>query len=758
MNSGANSGGHSDAASSLLGDRYQIVRELGRGGFGQTYLAEDLHRYKELCVIKEFIPQIQDKAVLNKAKELFEREANTLYQLDHKQIPEFRQLLQVETETGGRLFLVQDYVEGPTYQHLLQERQKFGGHFNETEITQLLYQLLPVLSYIHNIGIVHRDISPDNLISRRSDGLPVLIDFGSVKEIAAAVRSQLSIEGVGSDVTRIGKVGYVPQEQLSTGQSDAASDLYGLGATLLVLANGKDPQVLHDTYHGGWNGFDVLSPKLGAIVEKMLQADPASRFQSAEEVIAALSGSEAIQRSPAVGSSDLYPSAGPSAGPSIGTAAPVERASQAVFDQHMHSEAIAYDDNTVVPISAVSGRPPDPEISSTYETTLAESSVHEPTIEDEIERREERQALIPLLIMLGVLATLLLFGWFRLRRPTAPVIGGTQDPAVSENVSNTGGFSLTETERQQEIRDRREALGIGENTFIRIVDQLFYAEYPTLRTSGPDGGRKALTSAPEDEPLRIRWNNTALGLLSKLEDNFSARSLENLNNYSENDRARWQSDVNAVNVGTRSLYDLTDAKFFSIFPEQTGRDFLQEPTGQLYYAIADDRARAIADGTLTENVSFAESAYSKTLDGRLGSGNGKIYTVQLTSGQVLRLNLNANTNDTLLSIYPPNSLENDAAIIEDSEQVTWSGEVTRSGLYEVVVVNQSLEATDYELTLAVDRVSSEPPVAPEKEELPPVLDEDSSGENNSAEDADSTEVEKEDNSNSNNSDDTNSVE
>ena len=128
-------GGGLGASASPLGDRYTVVEELGRGGFGQTYLAKDRHRYDELCVVKEFVPQVEDKAMIGKAKELFEREASVLYQLDHKQIPEFRQLLEVESQTGGRLFIVQDYVAGPTYQALLEDLQRFGGKFTESEFT-----------------------------------------------------------------------------------------------------------------------------------------------------------------------------------------------------------------------------------------------------------------------------------------------------------------------------------------------------------------------------------------------------------------------------------------------------------------------------------------------------------------------------------------------------------------------------------------------------------------------------------------------
>ena len=166
------------SAGVLLSSRYQIIRELGRGGFGHTYLAEDTHRFNELCVLKEFIPQVEGDYALQKAKQLFEREAGVLYQLKHPQIPQFRELLRVQTGGKGQLFLIQDYVEGPTYRELLHTRKRNGESFSEAEAIKLLEQLLPVLDYIHSVGVIHRDIAPDNLILRNVDGLPVLIDFG----------------------------------------------------------------------------------------------------------------------------------------------------------------------------------------------------------------------------------------------------------------------------------------------------------------------------------------------------------------------------------------------------------------------------------------------------------------------------------------------------------------------------------------------------------------------------------------------------
>mgnify|MGYP001793688507 CR=1 FL=1 len=365
--------------------------------------------------------------------------------------------------------------------------------------------------------------------------------------------------------------------------------------------------------------------------------------------------------------------------------------------------------------AGMSGTADNKSVSSTYETTLAESQVHEPEMADEIvERRDSRQAILPLLILLGVFASFLGLAWmnsfFNARRSLA---GADNRPRADNVVEWEGPYSREETARRAEILTRRESLGLGENTFTRLVDQVFYEEYPMLRTSGTGGGRKALTSAPEDEPLRLRWDNIALNLLETFEGNLSRRSLALLGEYSESDRTRWQSQVNQVNVSAKALYDLVDAKFSTVFPNQGGQDFLSLPVGQLYYAIAEDKAQAIAEGAARESVSFAPGTFRTDIINRIGPGNGRVYTLQLTAGQLLRLSLNAEPNDgTLLSIYVPNPTDETPAIIEDSEQTTWSGEVAQSGIYEITVVNQSDVAIDYELAIAADNVSTTAPSAP----------------------------------------------
>ncbi|GAB4344460.1 MAG: hypothetical protein OHK0047_37480 [Leptolyngbyaceae cyanobacterium] len=272
----------------LLRQRYLIQQVLGQGGFGRTYLAIDQERFDERCVLKEFSVPYEDPTLIQKSQLLFQREASTLYQLQHPQIPRFWAAF----EEGQRLFLVQDFVEGPTYRTLLKERKQQGAVFSEAEVLHFLIHMLPVLSYIHDRGIIHRDISPDNIILKGQGitpapgllqaeaGLPVLIDFGAVKEAATHWP-------VNSTTTRVGKVGYAPPEQLQTGRVYPNSDLYALAATSFVLLTGQEPRSLLDsqTLEWKWQPYASISDGLAVILLRMLSVYPGDRYQSAQAVL-----------------------------------------------------------------------------------------------------------------------------------------------------------------------------------------------------------------------------------------------------------------------------------------------------------------------------------------------------------------------------------------------------------------------------------------------------------------------------------------
>jgi serine/threonine protein kinase len=271
-----------------LHERYIILQQLGQGGFGRTYLAEDTGRFREKFVIKEFLPSLKNTHALKKAEELFQREAAILHQLEHPQIPRFWEIFRQE----NRVFLVVDYVDGSTYQDLLGQRLQQDHRFSEAEVLHLFQNLLPVLSYLHRRGVIHRDISPDNIICRSQDQLPVLIDLGGVKQVAMEVGSQLEAEqtSITDSFTRLGKVGYAPNEQMHLGLVAPHSDLYTLAITALVLMTGKKPQQLlnQNTLEWQWEEELKLDPLLTKTINQMLAAKPAHRFQSADDILQAL--------------------------------------------------------------------------------------------------------------------------------------------------------------------------------------------------------------------------------------------------------------------------------------------------------------------------------------------------------------------------------------------------------------------------------------------------------------------------------------
>jgi serine/threonine protein kinase len=289
----------------LLQQRYRVTKVLGQGGFGRTYLAQDTGCFDEMCVLKEFSPNDRGRDALKKSKELFQREAQVLYQINHPQIPKFR----ANFEEQKRLFLVQEYAEGKTVAKSLSDRLKSNQTFKEAEAVQFLQDMLPVLTHIHGMGIIHRDISPDNIIFRDRDKLPVLIDFGVVK----AGVTQLEVSTQIHQGTTVGKAGYAPGEQLQTGEAYANSDLYALAVTVVVMMTGRKPESLIDKSTMTWKWHQwvpTLTPWFAKILNKMLSRVPNSRYQSATEVLQALRAVSDFVGAAAENSGSFIPPAG----------------------------------------------------------------------------------------------------------------------------------------------------------------------------------------------------------------------------------------------------------------------------------------------------------------------------------------------------------------------------------------------------------------------------------------------------------------
>jgi serine/threonine-protein kinase len=267
----------------LLNNRYQILKTLGRGGFGETFLATDTHMPSgRKCVIKQLNPIIQEPTIPQWMQERFQREAAILEELgdNHLQIPRLFAYFSEEE----KFYLVQEWIEGET----LAEKQKQKGKLPAKEVREILIKILPVLEYVHTRQIVHRDIKPDNIILRAVDGLPVLIDFGIVKEALATAVNSSSLTPFSA---AIGTPGYMASEQ-AAGRPSYSSDLYSLALTAIFLITGKEPRDLKTDPHTGeiiWRDrAPMLDAKLALVLEKAVRFHPRDRFTSATQMLEAL--------------------------------------------------------------------------------------------------------------------------------------------------------------------------------------------------------------------------------------------------------------------------------------------------------------------------------------------------------------------------------------------------------------------------------------------------------------------------------------
>ncbi|MGB3201951.1 MAG: serine/threonine-protein kinase [Nodosilinea sp.] len=260
-----------------LRSRYRPLKLIGRGGFGRTYFALDTDRLNSRCVIKQFAPQTQGTKSFLKAVQLFEQEAVRLHELgEHPQIP----TLLAYFEQNKYLYLVQQMIQGRT----LHQEIATQAAYSESSLRQLLEDLLPVLHFIHEHGVIHRDITPSNIIRRQVDQKPVLIDFGVAKQFTEALRYEPG--------TRIGTEGYAPIEQLRSGQAYPSSDLYSLGATCLHLLTGCKPEDLYSPREGRWLWQEHLQkqgrtihPDLAAVLNCMTKDLVSERYQTAQNVL-----------------------------------------------------------------------------------------------------------------------------------------------------------------------------------------------------------------------------------------------------------------------------------------------------------------------------------------------------------------------------------------------------------------------------------------------------------------------------------------
>ena len=265
--------------------RYRVLEKIGRGGMGEVFLAEDTSLHRRVA-LKFLPPEMQQDAEAHKR---FIREARSAAALDHPYICHINEVAEAE----GRDFIVMEYVDGQTL------RAKIGqGPVALEETLRITIEVVEALEAAHGKGIVHRDIKPENIMLTRT-GHAKVMDFGLAKQMDAPAEVAIggpTITLLTSEGTTVGTLGYMSPEQLRGQRADGRSDIWALGVTLYEMTSGARP-------FQGQSGFEVSSAilnkpplplpsgvpaELGAVIGRCLEKEPAKRYQTVQDLRAAL--------------------------------------------------------------------------------------------------------------------------------------------------------------------------------------------------------------------------------------------------------------------------------------------------------------------------------------------------------------------------------------------------------------------------------------------------------------------------------------
>ena len=255
----------------LIDGKYEILKQIGKGGMSTVYLAMDQHLNKQWAV-KEIRHKADDRESHIIIQSLV-AEANLMKKLDHPALPRIVDII----DSRDTIYVIMDYIEGEPLSRIL-ERE---GPQPEEDVLEWAKQLCDVLSYLHTRKppVIYRDLKPGNIMIR-PDGNIRLIDFGIAREYK---------EGAVTDTVQLGTKGYAAPEQFGgQGQTDARTDIYSLGVTLYQALTGQAPTEPPYEFYPirYWN--PALSGGLENIIAKCVKSNPAERYQSCAELFYAL--------------------------------------------------------------------------------------------------------------------------------------------------------------------------------------------------------------------------------------------------------------------------------------------------------------------------------------------------------------------------------------------------------------------------------------------------------------------------------------
>lgn len=254
---------------SRLNLRYHIISEIGQGGFGLVYKAQDSQNKNKLVAIKQInLHSLSPREIID-ATDTYNREVGLLSTLKHANLP----CIYDHFTDPEHWYLVMDFIAGETLEDYLHKAK--GGYLRVREVLTLGIQLCTVLDYLHTQKppIIFRDVKPVNIM-RTPKGHLYLIDFGIARHFTP---------GQTKDTGPLGSPGYAAPEQYGKAQTTAQTDIYGLGATLHTLLTGADPL---ETAGGGPSSIPTrrIPKKLHQLLNQMCEPDASKRPQSMDEV------------------------------------------------------------------------------------------------------------------------------------------------------------------------------------------------------------------------------------------------------------------------------------------------------------------------------------------------------------------------------------------------------------------------------------------------------------------------------------------
>ncbi len=558
----------------LIADRYRLEAELSRSPQGVLWRASDQLAGGALMALRQLGPE-QDP---HHWRQLWSRLQGVL----HPQIPRIGEAI----SRGEELWLVREWQGGPTYRELLAARRERQLVFGAGEVLLLVRQLLPVLAALHGQDLVHGDLSPANLLRRDRDGLPVLLDFGLVRDG--------SIDAPASGATP----GYAPAE-LGRGEPvQPWMDLHALGVVALVLLTGEEPASLLDptSLAWSWPAADQLDPALRGQLERLLSADPDQRFTTASEALEAFQQLPMPESLGPVARADRTVVLVPPSVPSVEVAEPAAAATRA--DQ---------------PASA----PPPPAPAPPPPAAVLRSRQQ---VKDEaVEGR-----LWPMVMALVISAVVgISLGWWLLGRGKPP----SEEVREAPQRPLTASLPPGEVDQRQELLNRLRALQVDRGWFLNLVDANLMAQFP-------ERGGRLPSDALQDAPLRKVWNELAEEWLARVEQ-LPIAVRRKLGSFSASDWEGQQRRLAAQGLSAPVLRQLVSGNAQALLPGRSSMDIPPEPFRQLWYAAAQQTLESLR----VEPI-LAPPGQARVQSAELEANGARVFPIRIPRGHQLVLGVN----------------------------------------------------------------------------------------------------------------------